>query len=95
MTEKRIFLIIFIVIVMASCMSAEQDKKERERLRNVKMQEVTTTSTSPCFPVEIEGCEYIYCFYERQGTGKFAIAVTPKLNQKNPEVCNLSGKARY
>jgi hypothetical protein len=87
--KKIIIGLLIILLVIISCAKKEDIEKAR---RGIKQKEV---QSSPCFVTEIDGCEYIYCYYYYDSDyHRLAIAITPKLNQKNPERCNYTERPR-
>lgn len=95
LTEKRLFLIIMLIVIIGSCISVDQDEKERKRLAEVRASMREVQSSKVCYTIEQDGCEYIYCHWQPYSNSpKASIAITPKLNQKDPIKCNL-GNMRY
>jgi hypothetical protein len=67
---KKVFCILLVICFMGCEKSPGRPVPTEGQLQN-----------SPCYVTIIDGCEYIYCDARR--AGKPAIAITPKLNQKN------------
>ena len=83
----RLFLIICIVgLFIISCEKAPEKPA-------YQIKESNETSKT-CYTIDVDGCEYIYCHWKFPGSSKAVIAITPKLNQKDPIKCNL-GNMRY
>jgi hypothetical protein len=83
MRSIHYILIILLIVVIGSCIQVKDPP-----------QVIVPVSESKkiCYATEIEGCEYIYCQWYAY---PYPLSITPKLNQSNPEKCNLNGKIKY